>query len=187
MLAAGSASRMGSIKQLLPYRGRTLIEHAIAHASEAGFSPIVVVLGAKAEEIEPVVQRTPCQIVINPNWASGMGSSLKAGVVKLLELLPDAPGLATLLADQPRISARQLISMVKIFEEGKCPIVASEYDGSIGVPAIFGHEFFPNLLSLPAEAGARHLLRDAGPFVHRYSLPEAAIDVDTPHDYAELR
>jgi molybdenum cofactor cytidylyltransferase len=186
ILAAGAATRMGSVKQLLPYRGSTLLENAVNHAINAGFSPVIVVLGAKADEIQSQISGLSAEFVINPHWETGMGSSLNAGIAKLNETAPDCAGAAVLLADQPRITAHHLTQMLQIFQRGAMPIVASEYNGTAGVPAIFRKELFPTLASLPPEAGARHLLRNAGLRLHLYPLPEAATDVDTPEDFARL-
>jgi molybdenum cofactor cytidylyltransferase len=186
ILAAGAATRMGSVKQLLPYRGSTLLENAVSHAINAGFSPVIVVLGAKADEIQTRLSTLAAEFVINPAWQTGMGSSLTAGIEKLNEIAPHCTGAAILLADQPRITAHHLTQMLNIFQQAAMPVVASEYHGTPGVPAIFGKEIFPALASLPPEAGARHLLRNAGLRLHLYPLPEAATDVDTPEDFARL-
>jgi molybdenum cofactor cytidylyltransferase len=189
ILAAGAATRMGSIKQLLPYGGQTLVENAITQAQRAEFSPVVVVLGAKADEVGLAVARTSAQTVLNQNWESGMGSSIKAGLERVLALTPDVDGLAILLADQPLVVADQLRKMAQALETGTSAIVAASYAGTSGVPAIFRRSVFARLQQLPDEAGARALLRggaDVGHEVGHYVLPEGAIDIDTPADYAAL-
>ena len=92
---------MGSIKQLLPYKGCTLVEYAIQQAQASGFDPVVVVLGAQAEAVGGAVAHTSALSVVNENWASGMGSSITCGAAKILELSPDVDSMAVLLADQP--------------------------------------------------------------------------------------
>jgi molybdenum cofactor cytidylyltransferase len=186
LLAAGEAKRMGRLKQLLPYRGRTLLEHAIAQAQAAEFTPVVVVLGAQAEVVAEVVGRTSASWVVNRNWQSGMGSSLTTGVAKALEIEPGLNGIAVLLADQPCITATQLSEMWAEFEKVQAPIVAASYAGTVGVPAIFRSSVFGKLKQLPLDAGARQLLRGGEAEIHRYELPAAATDVDTPEDFAEL-
>jgi len=170
---------MGSVKQLLVFRGRTFVEGAILQAQEAGFAPVVVVLGARADEVRQAVQRTTAEWVVNQNWASGMGSSIKAGLDRIP---PDVDGVAVLLADQPFVTAEHLRQMAREF---RSPILAARYAGTLGVPALFRREVFARLRELPDEAGARALLR-GGADVEPFDLPEAATDIDTPDDFAAL-
>jgi molybdenum cofactor cytidylyltransferase len=186
ILAAGSASRMGRVKQLLPYRGRTLIEHAIEQAHRAGFAPVVVVLGAQAEAVGQVVSTTLGTPVLNANWASGMGSSIAAGVAGILELAPKIAAIAVLLADQPYVLASHLADMSRVFEAGSAPILAASYAGTLGVPALFHQAVFDKLRNLKPDAGARALLRGGADQVHSFELPEAATDIDTPEEFANL-
>jgi molybdenum cofactor cytidylyltransferase len=171
---------MGCVKQLLMFRGRTLVEGAILQAREAGFTPVVVVLGARAEEVKLAVARTSAEWVVNQNWASGMGSSIKAG---LEQIPPDVDGAAVLLADQPFVTAEHLREMVRGF---RSPILAARYAGTLGVPALFRREVFARLRELPDEAGARALLRGGEFEVQPFDLPEAATDIDTPAEFAAI-
>jgi molybdenum cofactor cytidylyltransferase len=170
---------MGRLKQLLPYRGKTLVEHAVEQALGAGFGPVVVVLGAEAAVVRAALAAQPVRLVDNLSWHLGMGSSIAAGV----EVLLDAQSLGVLLADQPFVTARHLRDMQALLERGTAPAVAAEYNGTLGVPALFKRELFEALRSLDPGRGARALLRThATPF----PLPEAAIDIDTPQDFATL-
>jgi CTP:molybdopterin cytidylyltransferase MocA len=187
ILAAGAGVRMGKPKQLLPYRGRTLVEHAIEQAREAGFDPILVVVGAHSDEVRAAIATRPVEVVQNDFWQSGMGSSLSAAVRRLREIGTDSAAVAILLADQPRVMAEHLSGMRRLLATSASPIVAARYNNTVGVPALFKRELFASLAELPAEVGARQLLRDSGAKVTRYLLPEAAIDVDTPGDYAALQ
>jgi len=180
ILAAGAATRMGCIKQLLVFRGRTLVEGAILQAQEAGFAPVVVVLGARADEVRLAVARTTAEWVVNQNWTSGMGSSIKAGIEKIPA---DVDGVAVLLADQPFVTAEHLQAMVRVF---RSPILAARYAGTLGVPALFGRAVFARLRALPDEAGARALLRGSVVEVAPFDLPEAATDIDTPGEFAAI-
>jgi molybdenum cofactor cytidylyltransferase len=178
---------MGSIKQLLPYKGCTLVEYAIQQAQASGFDPVVVVLGAQAEAVGGAVAHTSALSVVNENWASGMGSSITCGAAKILELRPDMDSLAVLLADQPLVTAEHLKKMGRVFLMTNAPIVAAAYAGTLGVPAFFRRSVFHQLQALKPEAGARALLRGGDAEVLVYDLPEAAIDVDTPEDFAAVK
>jgi molybdenum cofactor cytidylyltransferase len=186
VLAAGSATRMGAQKQLLRYRGLTLLEHCVGQALEALLNPVVVVVGAAAPEVRAAIAAQPVEIAENPAWRSGMGSSLSAGMQCLLNTSADATAVAVLLADQPRVLAEHLIAMRQLLENDSALAVAAQYGGGLGVPAFFKQELFATLAGLPPEAGARRLLRESGLQVSAYPLPEAAVDIDTPEDFAQL-
>ncbi|HMJ62342.1 MAG TPA: nucleotidyltransferase family protein, partial [Bryobacteraceae bacterium] len=179
ILAAGAATRMGKLKQLLPYCEKTLIEHAVEQALAAGFDPVIVVVGAEADSVRAALASRPVLLVENSLWQLGMGSSIAAGV----GALPEAHAVAILLADQPLVEARHLREMQALLDSADAPVVAAQYNGTLGVPALFKRELFEALRSLDPATGARGLLRErAAPF----PLPEAAMDIDTPEDFAEL-
>ena len=186
VLAAGAATRMGKLKQLLPFRGRTLVEHSIRQAIETGFHPIMVVVGAEAEAVRSAIATQPVEIVQNEQWQSGMGSSVRAGIRQLQRSAAESAAVAILLPDQPLVTAEHLAAMRNLLHTREHPVVAAQYEGTIGVPALFKRELFSMLASLPAEAGARHLLRNTALGVTEFPLPEAALDIDTPADFAAL-
>lgn len=179
VLAAGAATRMGRLKQLLPYRGSTLVEHAAEQALAAGFDPVVIVVGAEAESVRAALAARPVRVVENSAWHLGMGSSIQAGI----EVLLDAEAVCILLADQPLVEERHLCEMEKLLAGSAAFAVAAEYNGTLGVPALFRRELFRELQSLEPATGARALLRR---YAVAYPLPEAAVDVDTPEDFAKI-
>ena len=171
---------MGKLKQLLPYCGKTLVEHAVEQALAAGFYPVIVVVGAEADSVRAVLSGRPVVVIENSLWHLGMGSSIAAGMGALLE----AQAVAILLADQPLVEARHLREMQALLDSADTPVVAAQYNGTLGVPALFKCELFEALRSLDPASGARALLHErATPF----PLPEAAMDIDTPEDFAALR
>ncbi len=179
ILAAGAATRMGRLKQLLPYRGKTLVEHAVEQALSAEFDPVIVVIGAEAESVRAALSARLVLVVENPLWHLGMGSSIAAGV----GALPQAQTVSILLADQPLVESRHLREMQALLNSSDTSAVAAQYNGTLGVPALFKRELFEALRSLDPAAGARALLRaQAAPF----PLPEAAMDIDTPEDFAAI-
>ncbi len=112
-----------------------------------------------------------------------MGSSLALGV----RHLPVPGPVAVLLSDQPLVTSAHLREMLAAFERlGGERIVAAFYNETPGVPALFPASLLPALQSLKPEAGARALLRDPSQNIHPFPLPEAAADIDTPEDFAQL-
>lgn len=177
---------MGRLKQLLPYNGRTLVRHSVEQALEAGFAPVIVVVGAEAGAVRASIAAQPVEIAENRAWQLGMGSSLAAGIARLQEIGSDAAAVAILLVDQPLVTADHLAQMRKLLLAGNGPAIAAEYGSTLGVPALFKREMFARLASLPPDAGARHLLRDSGLSVQAFPLPEAALDIDTPEEFGAL-
>jgi CTP:molybdopterin cytidylyltransferase MocA len=179
VLAAGAATRMGRPKQLLNLAGTTLLAHAAQQAFAADFSPVVVVLGAYAGQVRTSLAAVPVTIVENTAWESGMGSSIAAG----MRALPDCDAVAVLLADQPLVTAAHLRQMRGSFQGD---IIAARYNDRLGVPAIFPKRLFDTLAKLHGDEGARNILRSPGEQVIAFDLPEAALDIDTPGDWAAL-
>jgi molybdenum cofactor cytidylyltransferase len=125
-------------------------------------------------------------IVDNPFWKTGMGSSVSAGVRWLQKEGIEAAAVAILLGDQPLVTSDHLIEMRSRIHLSTADVIAAEYDGTLGVPALFKRSLFSALSALPPSAGARNFLRQHGLKVEPFPLPAAALDVDTPADYENL-
>jgi len=175
VLAAGGSSRLGRPKQLLPYLGRTLIEHAVRTALASGAGEVVVVLGAEAERVRERLKGLPVRIVLNRDWEAGMGGSLALGIAALSQTIESA---VVALADQPRITPQHLRTLA----EKARPIAASSYDGVVGAPCAFTAEVFDRLKRLNGDAGARDIIRGNPDGVTVVEFAGANIDVDTPED-----
>jgi molybdenum cofactor cytidylyltransferase len=188
LLAAGTSTRMGRPKQLLPWKGQSLIRHAIHVLQKAGLAQrIVVILGANRELITPELNDLAVEIVVNPDWAEGMGSSIRSGMQQLLKDDADEwSGIGISLVDQPLIAPEHFRALYQLWENAKQPIAAARYNDILGVPAIFDTSVFPQLLALDGAAGARKILMQSKERVAPLDLPEARFDLDTPEDYKKL-
>ncbi len=152
---------------------------------DAGIHPVIVVLGADADLIEPALAGMPAvTTVVNAEWVTGLASSLAVGIRAVFDIAPFDAVLVT-LADQPLVDADAIQRLVAGFDAGH-RIVASEYNGALGVPALFGREYADNLLQLEGDIGAGPWLRARGSEVTRIPLPVAEIDIDMPSDVARL-
>lgn len=185
VLAAGSSSRMGRPKQLLPYGSSTLLRHATETALATGFGPVLVVLGAGAEQCRGTLDGLDVRTVVNAAWAEGMGTSIATGLAELERIAPQLDGVLILLHDQPAIPAGRLVELVAARQAADL-IVASRYDGVTGVPAWFRRELFEELRRLDGRQGARRLIDAHASRMRPFDLPEAALDLDTPDDYQRL-
>jgi CTP:molybdopterin cytidylyltransferase MocA len=186
VLAAGASSRLGTQKQLIDFRGEPLVRRAARAAAEAGASPVVVVLGAEAANIAPALAGLEhVSAVVNEQWESGLASSVATGVREVQRLCPRCDAVLITTADQPlvgRVALRALLDAC----EGDVRLVAAEYSGTIGVPAVIGGEYFDAMLALEGDAGAGQWLRERVLEVRCVPLPEAAVDIDTAEDRAML-
>lgn len=186
ILAAGSASRMGKPKQLLTYQGDSLIGHAVKVALTSVCQPLVLVLGAYAEQIKPEVENLPVQVVENTHWLEGMSSSIRAGINALHENNPKLDAAIIALADQPLISAEVFDRLVEVYQNTGKLIIASAYHDVVGVPALFDRTLFPELINLQGDRGAKALISKYTNSSIGISVPEAATDIDTPNDYKNI-
>jgi molybdenum cofactor cytidylyltransferase len=187
ILAAGASTRMGTPKQLLAYRGCTLIRHIIEVAIASYCQPIAVVLGAKAERIKPEISQLPIQIVENQQWEEGMSTSIRVGLEALLAMNPNLDAVAIALCDQPFVSSPTLERIVEAYRVTGKPIIASEYSGTLGVPVLFNRTLFSEIMTLKSTEGAKKLIKKHIHQVFSVPFPEGAIDIDTPKDYEQLQ
>jgi molybdenum cofactor cytidylyltransferase len=184
VLAAGSGSRMGTTKQLLPFRGQPLVRHAVRIALASSARPVVVVVGHAATEIRAALEGEPVEVVENPDWRDGMGTSIRRGIAALADRGLDAAIL--MLADQPLLTGAILDRLAAVRAASRAPVVASSYAGTVGVPVLFGRERFARLSALENGEGCKGCIVEEGPDAVRIPCPEAEADVDTPEDYGRL-
>lgn len=186
VLAAGGSSRMGRPKQLLPFRGRSLLWHTTDVALAAARGPVVVVLGAAADRLAPELDGLPVTVNRNPDWEQGPGTSVRAGVAAV-EALPEAvEAVVFLLCDQPLVGPGHVRRLVEAHRATGLPMAASGYVGSVGVPALFARGCFPALRALDPAVGAKQLLACRPGAVAVVPFPAGEIDLDTPDDYERL-
>ena len=129
ILAAGESARMGVPKQLLDFRGKALLQHAIDIARSLSGARVAIVLGAHAAEIRAGLSEADAHIVENTDWRSGMGGSLRAGLGALIAAHPELSAAILMLCDQPLLTQQTLADLVAAHAASGRAIVASEYDG----------------------------------------------------------
>lgn len=182
VMAAGAATRMGRIKQLLPWRDTTLLNHAIAQAKEVSGN-VVVVLGAHFEAIEKTLPES-VTATINHDWKEGLGGSIAHGVRYAKEKYT-VDGILIMLSDQPLIEGDHLMELVNTFKKYKTT-VATEYKNGLGVPTIFHASMLNVLLQLAGDGGAKKVLDDKTVKLKKIAAPFKTVDVDTFEDYQKL-
>lgn len=186
ILAAGASARMGTPKQLLRYREQSLIRHVIEVAIASVCHPIIVVLGANAECIKLEIESLDIQLIENPLWVEGISTSVRTGVEALKASNLDVEAVVLMVCDQPFVSTQLINQLVENYRTTGRLIVASEYAGTLGVPALFHRSLFPELTALGGDVGARRVIKQHTLEAFGIPFPEGAIDLDTPQDYEQL-
>jgi molybdenum cofactor cytidylyltransferase len=185
LLAAGGSTRFGSAKQLAEFEGKTLIRRAAEAICASGCSIVIAVLGASADKSARQLGDLDLFTVENKDWQAGMSSSIRHGLRKLIELDPQLDAVLITLMDQPKVTARHLSNFVAAFIEEGSLIIAAEYSGTTGVPALFARPLFNELMQLEGDQGARSIIRRRSN-VQTIPLDEAAIDIDSLADLESL-
>ena len=183
ILAAGESKRMGSPKQLLDIKGQPLIKHSLDTALGSHAQEWIVVLGAYADRICPLIEDLACHICICPDWELGMGNSLSAGI-RYAKSLPNFwDAYLLMVCDQPFLKSAHLNLLITHWEKTKLSI-ASFYNGTKGVPAIFDKSTEPQLMRHHGPKGAGVFLQ--GKEINSIPLEKGEIDLDYPEDYQKL-
>ena len=187
ILAAGASRRLGEPKQLIVYRGETLLARAARLARESGAAPVVVVLGAHLQNIREAIDFNEAVPVVNELWEQGISSSIHAGLEALDAHAPGAPGVLLMSCDQPRLDAEHLRTLMETFAaQGASCIVASVYAGVQGVPAVFPRALFSRLRALQGDQGARSLMAQQLCPVITLPFEGGEVDIDVPADLTQL-
>jgi len=183
VLAAGESRRMGSPKALLRYQGKTFIER-ICHAFlTAGVDELVVVLGARADELRRAIPAHPrLRTVVNPRYFQGQLSSLMTGIGALS---PDSEAAIVNLVDHPLIAAATIRELIASFRSDPLPILIAAYNGKRGHPVLFSKQIYGEILAAPLDQGAKVVVRKDPARVRELQLNDPGIlaDIDTPEDY----
>ncbi|MGW7082320.1 nucleotidyltransferase family protein [Streptomyces sp. NPDC054871] len=187
LLAAGGGRRLGGRpKALLDHRGRPLVEHAVRVLREGGCTRVHVVLGADADVVREKASLPGCVLIDNPEWAEGMGSSLRAGIASLRGSGADAALVS--LVDQPGIGPA---AVARVYAAYRSPatLAAAAYDGERGHPVLFGADHWPGIAaSAVGDRGARAYLKEHAGEIALVECGDVAraYDIDTPADLIHL-
>ncbi|HTE02253.1 MAG TPA: nucleotidyltransferase family protein [Mucilaginibacter sp.] len=186
ILAAGQSSRLGTPKQLLKYQGKSLLQHTINVAKHSSVQSIIVVLGSDFELMVKEIDSPDISIVKNENWHTGLASSIYCGINALKDIDPVSDAAILMVCDQPFISSELLDNLVAEQKATGKPIVASKYEDTIGIPALFHQSFFTQLQELEGDSGAKKIMQQHPDIIAVVPFPSGNIDIDTLGDYEAL-
>ncbi|KQR94804.1 hypothetical protein ASG01_02750 [Chryseobacterium sp. Leaf180] len=183
ILAAGSSSRLGSPKQLLHFKGKTLLQNVIDEALKVTENVIVVV---GDENLEILKEIRNAEFIQNKKWETGMGSSVTEGLKFILKTFPHINQCIFSVCDQPFLTFDIFIKLIELKESSHKKIVACQYSETTGVPVLFDKKYFPELLSLYGNEGAKTLLKRFSDDVATVDFQKGSVDIDTADDYEKL-
>lgn len=184
VLAAGGSSRYGQCKQLVEINGSSLVRLAVDKLSTLFPNDrIIVVVGANSEAVAQTVNNLPVKIVFNEDWQQGLASSLKAG---LNSVEPDCRAVMVTLCDQALVTADHLRRLLDLWLTCPSEITASAYASTVGTPSVIPAEFYPQVLALEGDTGAKSILKNNAGRVRTLPIPEAEFDIDLPADLEKL-
>jgi molybdenum cofactor cytidylyltransferase len=186
ILAAGNSSRLGQPKQLLGYLNSTLLLNAVDQCLQLPDAVVTVVTGASQAIVEEQLAGRNVDIRYNPDWETGMASSIRSGVSELLRVSPFIDAVLIAVCDQPYLTTGVLASLVNGYLGSDKGIVASSYEGTLGTPVLFSSKYFSALLELEGQDGAKKIIRQHPADTTHIDFPLGKIDIDTAEDYSSL-
>ena len=185
VLAAGTSSRMGRNKLLLQLEGRSVLRRAVDTALAAGLDPVLVVVGHQRDQAQAELRDLPCQLVANPDYQSGVNTSLRTGI----RAVPDGcPAAVVMLADMPLVTPAMLRTMLEQYRGGSAPLVVSSYEGVDAPPILYDRSLFDELRVLEGEGCGKKVVKRHSDEALRLRWPALALtDLDLPADVDRVR
>jgi molybdenum cofactor cytidylyltransferase len=188
VLAAGRSTRMGGPNKLLEeINGKPLVRIATEHVLASRARPVIVVTGHQKERVERALTGLPVTFVHNPDFALGLSTSLKAGIAAVPA---EVDGVVVCLGDMPQVSAALIDRLIAAFDPERGALVAiPTIAGKRGNPVLWSRRFFPDLMAVEGDVGARHLIGGYGEAVVEVPVEDAAAltDIDTPEALSAVR
>jgi molybdenum cofactor cytidylyltransferase len=188
VLAAGRSTRMGAINKLIAeIGGKPLVRIAAEQALASRAGPVIVVTGHERERVEAALNGLPVKLVHNPDYAEGLGTSLKAGIAAVPD---DADGAIVCLGDMPQVSSTLIDKLIAAFDPARgALVVVPSIAGRRGNPVVWSRRFFHDLMAINGDIGARHLIGSYAEAVIEVPVADdaALTDVDTPESLSAVK
>ena len=192
ILAAGMSKRMGVPKQTLPFGDTSLLLYVVNKVLRAKVDSVIIVLGFEGEKIAEMFLNMPVKVVYNKDFSLGLSTSVKKGLRFFIEEAGIANqgerlGVLFVLGDQPGVETSLINKLVDKFEQGG-EIVAPFFNGKRGNPVLFSQKYFPLLLQIEGDQGARKILKQFPAEIQSVEVADEKVflDIDTPRDYLQV-
>ena len=182
ILAAGQAERFGRCKQLVPLGEKALLQHVLDNVGGSNIDDVVVVLGAHADEIQQQIRFGKERVVLNPDYAQGMSTSIQAG----LRALPaTAEAAMIVLADQPFVKSQTLNLLIDEYRRARPGVVIPTYNGFRGNPVIVDRLLFAEMMNIRGDTGCRAIFGDHAESIVKVAVDDRGViaDIDTTDDF----
>ena len=183
IIAAGESKRLGRIKQLLPWRGKSLIEFIIQTARDCQLEPIHVILGANYDQIAPLINSPRVKIINNQRWKEGKSTSISLGINSLPEKVKAA---FVFVVDQPFLNKKLINALLNIYEIKKAGIIAPYVREIQSNPVLFDRSVFPELMKLKGEEGGRNIFKNYQIEKLDWEDEKVLWDIDSLTDYEKI-
>ncbi len=182
ILAAGESKRMGKLKPLLKFDGRTFLEQIISVLKDSEVDGITAVLGAEAETVKESIDLSGIDVVINEDYQKGQLSSLIAGIKSVPE---ETDAIVVCLADSPFINIKTINNIIRSFKEKNVPIIVPVCSGKRGHPVLFSKSLFKEIIEAPEDQGAKYVVHSNKERVFELDTFDKGIliGINTPEDY----
>jgi len=185
VLAAGKAARFGRCKQLMPLGGKPLLQHTLDNLRKSKIDDVVVVLGDHADDIRREIRFEGERVIMNPDFAQGMSTSIQAG----LRALPkEADGAMIVLADQPLVAPRTLDHLIDEYRRARPSVAVPTFNGFRGNPVIVDRSLFGEMMEIRGDIGCRAVFGDHAESIMKVPVDDRGVvtDIDTPEDLQRL-
>lgn len=184
LLAAGASSRMKKNKLLLEINGVILLENSILSAINSQANEVVLVHGANEKGNQKVVEEFDLITTLNPTWETGIGSSIKCGINKLMENSPNLDAIIISVCDQPFLTNEIFDGLINTYIRSGKKIITSAYSKSNGVPVLYDKSLFAELLKISDKQGAKKYVieKASEDIIATFPFPKGEVDIDTLED-----
>lgn len=186
ILAAGASRRLGQPKQLVKFKGETLIRRMANEAVSAQIGGVTVVTGNKREVIEKEITDLEVNIFYNEEWEEGIGASIRNGLENVLSRNPNTNAILITMVDQPFVNAAHLQKLAKAYDPSRPMIIASAYRGTFGVPVLVDNFYFDMLKGLKGDEGGKKIFVNYLKNIVEIPFIEGSIDIDEQEDLKTL-
>jgi molybdenum cofactor cytidylyltransferase len=180
------ADRGAIPKMLLPFEGKTLLQHTIDEIKKVDGTELLVVTGCYHLLLKEILEQQQIDFIENDNWKDGMGCSIQKGIAYVSAQYPNANSVIILVCDQPYISTALLEELMITKQQTNKGIVAAAYNDTTGTPVLFDKKYFAALALLRGQYGAKKLIQQFSNDVATVVFPDGAVDIDTMDDYEKL-